>query len=1492
MSVRPRDSRRLSIPRKPVPHCRYDGPGTRIVKTPVRQTSASPQLHSNDVDALSAQRSGTAPQHIPSSDLPSLGGRHQRPAQDCAGGVESEADGLVSDSTISAKRTGVYKAQLKWMPYTLQWPYLHSLILLSLGLAAVVGILTGYSMANNGLARNSNSIALLFGWRFSPTLLAVAYVLLETMLLVDVRRTEVFARLVRNSTSSARDSILHGVDSWWNDPSEALRKQKDGGWRSWGLFWASLANIIGTLVISPLSAGLLSIEDMQIATPTEFNRVAAFHETPLVATADDATYVRSIASSTLGLTTSAWLSDEYAVLPFWPASMARIPLGSSLATSPQTWVGTTTVFQVTMDCQLMWLSQVGYQPAKELYPASYTPQPPTDVPAYISLQLTSADGCIYEFAIWNDSISDLFLVGGGWWSDTTSQSYGQMGADSNQSPNIVVANSTECDHRDVFFVTTPFRNNSTRAAGQLCSSEYYEGDLETTVTTSTSQSSVSFDKKLYEDLRRPMGTSFDKTSFEALFHGTEWATKFQPPTPPMGNNTGGPSIGGPLLTIAALHNFDIESLMNNASVVQQAKATKQRFFGEALQNKFESIGAQKSTASFSGQVIFLESRVAVNFAVGISLGVLFLLSAAMFTLVLWYSRLERRPLGLSRDPASAAAIAALIVGHDSRFEFHGTDRVSNTELNRLLGSKSWRLRAEELSTTSSTTTFDKQKKASRSQTRSDWRPAVLRGWSGAMALLFMTTLIIAISVLYAMSKASALHETFFVYQKTYSIGKGIKANIAPYSIIPTLLAIVLKLWWGGLEGTFKRLQPYVQMARQPTKAAQGVTLSYADSVLLWASWKAAKNKHWLLGSITTGAFLIEVFTVTMSAIWSRQAGVLALNRTIPRQLELRSLPSIFTAEPNTDLTAAEHLGDVVLRSILIQIYGSVLNSWLYAGLVDLAYNGSRPAWTTEDHWSFAPVDTTQLSIPTIQNVGSNFSTLTSSQSSPSANITLDTPSMRARIECTELDLSNTSAWITTLNFTDSVNWDTSTLIPGLSVGYSLSASQDAYFPIDLGPYHEVWSGNLTTFFADDYTLVCCANMTNGEPGQAAIGYWSVNTDRKGYTAGNFTVKWIVGKPYGQLAMPQLTSSYSQQFGFFVWKKIPKMTALNCMPIFETASAVVTVDVASATVQQYHLTTRPLNDSTAWSDPWLVHGNQTLIELGSDESHVPTVNVTVSYGWLFLESLLSAADTAGLADSNSFEGVVSYQNPFDKTFNFRQTGLNTDFMSYASLALQNNDIEALLDPDVLYSTSNKVFATFFQHFVSNNISMEQGSYGFQAVGATLPWDLPLIFNEDSTSTTVYQDQNATSHFSNSVNATIHVDIQQLHMPPVAVCQSLSILAILLAITCWIYTRHRQYFKALPRDVDSIASVLGFVYASPKLLKWVDEHKHLEDWGLGKGDEPEVMARMGWFDGNHWGIELLDEGEGKGFDANAGGGRASQSNSTVSDEGEALATAGGG
>ena len=583
------------------------------------------------------------------------------------------------DSAVSSAGDDIRNHRQDWLPYSLSWPYLLVLILVSVALAVTTLILTWYSATNKGLGSDTKSTILLFGWRFSPTLVAVVYVLLESNLLNDVRRTEVFARLSYAESLPASCTLLRPKGSWWNDPGNALRKKENGGRRSWTLFWASLANIVGMLVISPLSAGLLSTQNMQIINSATFSQTPAFQKAPLNTSADDSTFVRTIASTTLGLKTSAWLSDEYAILPFWP-TLQKVPLGVSLATTPQTWKGVTTVFQSQLICDPMWLTEAGYVPLVD--PA---PQGGVD---WNSIQLTSADGCVYDLAIHDDS---LFNSGGGWWSRSSGSNFpsAQNAEDCTLNPEtcVVVEASQQCDNRELFFVTTAYQKSSTRATGHVCTTHYFQAEVEATAEITSSASNVNFNTGLFEKKKHFINTTLvDINYFEELFLSWTWNTKFQ-----LSSRTTRPEIGGPLLPIAALYNFDLNKILASTSLLHEAQAVKQRFFGEALQSTFSTLGS-RDAPQINGEISYVEQRIVVNFAIGIVLAVLLLWSAIMFTAVYFQSRSHKRPLHLSRDPGSIAALSSLISNqNDTRVCFEGSDRLSKSSLKALLVNKRFSL---------------------------------------------------------------------------------------------------------------------------------------------------------------------------------------------------------------------------------------------------------------------------------------------------------------------------------------------------------------------------------------------------------------------------------------------------------------------------------------------------------------------------------------------------------------------------------------------------------------------------------------------------------------------------------------------------------------------------------------------------------------------------------------------------------------------------------
>lgn len=55
------------------------------------------------------------------------------------------------------------------------------------------------------------------------------------------------------------------------------------------------------------------------------------------------------------------------------------------------------------------------------------------------------------------------------------------------------------------------------------------------------------------------------------------------------------------------------------------------------------------------------------------------------------------------------------------------------------------------------------------------------------------------------------------------------------------------------------------------------------------------------------------------------------------------------------------------------------------------------------------------------------------------NVTINTPSRRGKLECTQFDMSsNTSSWLTTLDFTNKTAWDWVNIPSDLKVGYELN----------------------------------------------------------------------------------------------------------------------------------------------------------------------------------------------------------------------------------------------------------------------------------------------------------------------------------------------------------------------------------------------------------------------------------------------------------------------
>jgi hypothetical protein len=137
-------------------------------------------------------------------------------------------------------------------------------------------------------------------------------------------------------------------------------------------------------------------------------------------------------------------------------------------------------------------------------------------------------------------------------------------------------------------------------------------------------------------------------------------------------------------------------------------------------------------------------------------------------------------------------------------------------------------------------------------------PVVLWLWSQIALVLCLAAFLAGVIILYDLAKKGQIYEAFFTYQASIRIFHQTLPTVAPFFIIPTLLAVCIGLWWTTLESTLRRMQPYLSMTKAPTAFSKGIGLSYQSTYLVWTAVRSAINKHWLLCLVALGATFSQV----------------------------------------------------------------------------------------------------------------------------------------------------------------------------------------------------------------------------------------------------------------------------------------------------------------------------------------------------------------------------------------------------------------------------------------------------------------------------------------------------------------------------------------------------------------------------------------------------------------------------------------------------------
>jgi hypothetical protein len=334
----------------------------------------------------------------------------------------------------------------------------------------------------------------------------------------------------------------------------------------------------------------------------------------------------------------------------------------------------------------------------------------------------------------------------------------------------------------------------------------------------------------------------------------------------------------------------------------------------------------------------------------------------------------------------------------------------------------------------------------------------------------------------------------------------------------------------------------------------------------------------------------------MSALWDLE--VQSLNHTISvdRRFELRTVPQIFEKGYAGKL---ENMFDGLHLDVLSDTYQSSLQSWLYGAAVEISQSGSTPAWS-KDSWSFIP-----LELEDIREALSSVKLNTLSVPGYSRNVTFETQGLRARLECQALDYpKNTSLWLEQI---DLIDWR-------VDPATNQSARNATNNPPDVGyGYTLIGMANTGPRFGN---YICCANETEGIPGDTAIGYWTnrpwvENADlfaggRYGDFEQSMTAKLIVGRTFEKL--------YDEST--YVWVEQPQLVLVNCTPVIEHARVSVFAELESGAVYDHEILGPIQNTTEAWTDDYLTHDTSVdytgewVPAYGADANVTTYANTTV------------------------------------------------------------------------------------------------------------------------------------------------------------------------------------------------------------------------------------------------------------------------------------------
>ncbi|KAH7062854.1 hypothetical protein BKA63DRAFT_497254 [Paraphoma chrysanthemicola] len=1191
------------------------------------------------------------------------------------------------------------------------------------------------------------------------------------------------------------------------------------------------------------------------------------------------TYYRTLNSLLRSTSTSAWVTNSSVTFPFWPASESA-QFGPRPTSSSQSWSTKTTTIKSDYKCKDMTLVSANMAPQR--YFNVYTLQgygPLNGTQPMITFILTSDNGCHYQLTM--HPAVDMAYYGGVMWSNATTFyptpaeliMGGRLYNHNVTSTHIYarVNASQQCDGQDIILMSTPWtapfnvsasptpgfipqnqtyvRSSEFHMRGLLCKSEYTMSDHSMKVLTSASApiapNATSEGQSSWREIPESL---LNVPQFERSSMQNDWRTYFDeinmlsltaPSNTELDMNGGEaniqfPGFSGMAPLLASMSNYNLSAMIVDKDIVYKAALSKGRFFSETVREAFTKPDLVDSITT-RGEIIVLNDRVVVLTEIGFALAALFFASSILLVAVFCSSRLRFRPLNLRSDPASLVGMSLLLnrhlAGTSTLRSMHNASRVDlyiALQKEKFLTSNNALLKGN-----------DSADPPIKVKPRRDWRPTVIHIRMLLALGLFLALVLIAVLVLNAFSARSQLSQLAFIYEADISNFGLSFSTFAPISIAPTVVSIIVGLWWDQLDMTWRVLQPFIAMSRGPTAISTGAGLTYRSKSWMGAAVKAGRNKHWALLLVAIGSVLAQVLTVSMSALFERQSRTVTQEVSLPQSLELRQNPLSSGVNLPGQLTPAANPA----MEMIDQLYTDISKNWLYGAGTQQSFNGPQLPWTA-DGWSFLPIDLSNMSsVIATQSPASEINS-SSATSSTSVNATLNIPAIRARLECRPVSaMANISSWVTLVDLSNK----TDSFVPGELDKFNQTGKIEMYsMPMDIFEGSDAHTNLLSTLKAP----ACCQNGSVDNPQRAALGYWSPALPANDLAARfeypyedlgwplKVVPKWIVGKAVVLKLGPNTKSLY--------FKDMPRLQAAQCDPIIETAEATISLDAKTGNVYSHRIMGSSIKTDVAWADVFTRHANSTPTVDDTESS--PTQNITASYGVMFLDSLLGSADRqVGRSGKSWHEGTS--QNAF--VFRDANNGINLDLMTYSMFTLAGQDLEALLNFTTLATTADQTFQTFFQQFVNNELSLSKGGYAYQPIGDnTMELLGPSI---DGNGTLIAEKSFPVLSTNRTITASISHRIRVLHMNATATYLSTAILIWLIFTTITVLCLQRKYTSFMHRDVQLIADMLVLVAGSDNFLALVaDKGVHLKR-------NKDIKTMLGWFrdrDGHiRWGVEVV-------------------------------------